>query len=663
MLKAVLLSAIVHLVIVLLIPSVQMLEQPPDEEYVEVETIILDTPPETAEIPSDSAAPADAGRPAIPRQAPIPTELEPLEPEMAATGAETFDWDLAFVGFESRLPDNLQARAPETPPKESTERPASLPLRQAIWPTQAPDKPAPEPEAAAAPELSPQDEETRPAEQRFADLLQSQRVRIPEAQTSPEFDRTRPPDQLQQSDQPITPPDTPERTVPEAIPPQSVERTAVTPETEYEKMPAALVRLPDTPEQQPEPEPDDIIVTAEQTPYTRPTMPPELRPETEDMTAPALPKQRTISTAAAPAEVTPDSASRTYAPDAARPVAPPRFAGLASAKSRAQPQPEAPLPTFPNLSSVIVTQAAEHPEKQRLAQRFEPEQPVENEASAPRRVAAPDSIPLAQQPSEFVARDTDIAPRSATPQPVQTRPELSVDIPPATRQMEAIAEMTRTPKPTVQTAETVIAATERPLPPRDTARPAQRPTLFADLQSPRSSVQERADQHNTGRLRVQQLGSEALAGKREFAVSDDTSDTFAAVQRPGFGMFVRKAPPSPHFEEPELTKQEDDVVEHVEIEQDEAETSAFAIEGPAAGRDVLYKPPNLPDLELDMEVTIRLKFWVLPDGSVGEVVPLQRGDVRLERAAIQYLKGWRFTPVAPEQPIVWGIIPITYKLQ
>ena len=78
---------------------------------------------------------------------------------------------------------------------------------------------------------------------------------------------------------------------------------------------------------------------------------------------------------------------------------------------------------------------------------------------------------------------------------------------------------------------------------------------------------------------------------------------------------------------------------------------------------MISKPANLPRVNIEREVTIRLKFWVLADGTVGEVVPLQRGDVRLERAAIEYLKGWRFTQATPGSPMVWGIIPITYKLQ
>jgi TonB family protein len=110
-----------------------------------------------------------------------------------------------------------------------------------------------------------------------------------------------------------------------------------------------------------------------------------------------------------------------------------------------------------------------------------------------------------------------------------------------------------------------------------------------------------------------------------------------------------------------VTLQEDDALERIVTE--EADSSSFTIEGPASKRVVLYKPTWFPEVNIDVEVDIRLKFWVLPDGSVGEVLPLQRGDVRLERAAIEYLKNWRFTPVSSDRPQVWGIIPIKYKFQ
>ena len=74
------------------------------------------------------------------------------------------------------------------------------------------------------------------------------------------------------------------------------------------------------------------------------------------------------------------------------------------------------------------------------------------------------------------------------------------------------------------------------------------------------------------------------------------------------------------------------------------------------------KPAKLPTVKLDRDVTIRLKFWVLPDGAVGDVVPLQRGDVRLEQAAISYVKGFRFT-ASSGKDAEWGIVSVKYRLR
>lgn len=149
--------------------------------------------------------------------------------------------------------------------------------------------------------------------------------------------------------------------------------------------------------------------------------------------------------------------------------------------------------------------------------------------------------------------------------------------------------------------------------------------------------------------------------KRSFVIGGKTEEQVLAPDRSAIGIVVRKEPVLPQNEN------QDAVLEPEDIERTSPDVnrgaSASAVEGPAAHRKVLYKPRQFPEIQLDTEVNIRLKFWVLPDGSVGEVLPLQRGDIRLERAAIEYLRSWRFTPVAPNQPRVWGIIPITYKLQ
>ena len=130
-----------------------------------------------------------------------------------------------------------------------------------------------------------------------------------------------------------------------------------------------------------------------------------------------------------------------------------------------------------------------------------------------------------------------------------------------------------------------------------------------------------------------------------------------------WGMFARRERPVPDQLPPPKTVQADDVVTRITPQKSDEEPLNLAIEGPASRRQVISRPLRLPKVELDVEVTIRLKFWVLPDGTVGEVIPLQRGDVRLERAAIQYLKSWRFTPLPGGNQNVWGIIPITYTLR
>jgi TonB family protein len=133
------------------------------------------------------------------------------------------------------------------------------------------------------------------------------------------------------------------------------------------------------------------------------------------------------------------------------------------------------------------------------------------------------------------------------------------------------------------------------------------------------------------------------------------------LEGPRFGILTQKETTLPEEElTPDTELYPEESFEQIEQNRKEDIAARLIIEGPAANRQVLFKPRQFPEVELDVEVTIRLKFWVLPDGTVADVVPLQRGDVRLERAAIEYLKNWRFTPVPRDQPQVWGILPITY---
>lgn len=90
----------------------------------------------------------------------------------------------------------------------------------------------------------------------------------------------------------------------------------------------------------------------------------------------------------------------------------------------------------------------------------------------------------------------------------------------------------------------------------------------------------------------------------------------------------------------------------------------IGIKGPASKRKILYKPET-PQVKIEREGEVELKFWVLSDGSVGSVFPLLRGDADLERIAINYMKQWRFSPLdgggsAAEQ---WGTITVKFRLE
>lgn len=88
------------------------------------------------------------------------------------------------------------------------------------------------------------------------------------------------------------------------------------------------------------------------------------------------------------------------------------------------------------------------------------------------------------------------------------------------------------------------------------------------------------------------------------------------------------------------------------------------IKGPAGKRKILYKP-EIPKVKIDREGEVELEFWVLPDGSVGRVFSLLRGDAELERIAINYIKQWRFNPLDEGGPPVeqWGTITVKFRLK
>jgi hypothetical protein len=88
------------------------------------------------------------------------------------------------------------------------------------------------------------------------------------------------------------------------------------------------------------------------------------------------------------------------------------------------------------------------------------------------------------------------------------------------------------------------------------------------------------------------------------------------------------------------------------------------IKGPAADRQVTFQPPP-PNVIVDSESELELRFWILPNGAVGRVVPVKKADPRLEALAINYLRNWRFNPLPSDAPQdeQWGIIPFKFRIR
>lgn len=84
--------------------------------------------------------------------------------------------------------------------------------------------------------------------------------------------------------------------------------------------------------------------------------------------------------------------------------------------------------------------------------------------------------------------------------------------------------------------------------------------------------------------------------------------------------------------------------------------------GGGGNRTVLYKTlPKFPS-GVRTSAHIKMRFTVLPDGTVGKITPLQKADPRLEQAAKEALSKWRFNPLN-EDVVMVGTIPLTFRLR
>lgn len=92
----------------------------------------------------------------------------------------------------------------------------------------------------------------------------------------------------------------------------------------------------------------------------------------------------------------------------------------------------------------------------------------------------------------------------------------------------------------------------------------------------------------------------------------------------------------------------------------------FDIEWGGSGTRKIYSfiLPRYPE-GVKKEIDIKLQFTILPDGTVGTIIPKMKADTRLENAAINSLRQWRFEALSTSQRQLeqTAVIVFPYRLQ
>ncbi len=273
------------------------------------------------------------------------------------------------------------------------------------------------------------------------------------------------------------------------------------------------------------------------------------------------------------------------------------------------------------------------PEKRSVSQTPDHQQPVLPKQQLSEKITmAPPPLPLQVQPPQAIHEYEPIKMRtfSTKPLPQQDQDEPSIQFPLRSPQHE------QSPSALSQNVADSPFSFNKP-PVKDLAKESSAPALT------------RSD-------------TMAFSPKRQFGiVKEKESDTNQ------FGIFAGKK-----FDEPPMKDAVEEARATVQQLPPQPEETELAqnlpaesqIEGPIRGRAIVRRPQP-PQVNVSIEVELRLRFWVLPDGTIGEVIPIKRGDAQLERIAITYLKQWRFEPLAPGVPQekIWGTIPIRFTVQ
>jgi len=94
---------------------------------------------------------------------------------------------------------------------------------------------------------------------------------------------------------------------------------------------------------------------------------------------------------------------------------------------------------------------------------------------------------------------------------------------------------------------------------------------------------------------------------------------------------------------------------------DRSGVNVESIVGPVSGRSVVYWPPR-DKIKISTPGSVRIKFWVQPDGTVARVTFEQKLDANLDDYAARFVRALRFEPLPEGKDYVeWGAITLTFR--
>jgi TonB family protein len=220
---------------------------------------------------------------------------------------------------------------------------------------------------------------------------------------------------------------------------------------------------------------------------------------------------------------------------------------------------------------------------------------------------------------------------------------------------------------------------EEPPPALPTPVPPPKPVLPPNTQALQEAVQTVLTQVRTDRVEVQlperlpplpTLDSQTDSIRLAEAVKESLRHEPRLADSPGLPDLpvrerqfaeARDLPPLPALEPP--VRRETSPTRSATMTSPSPHVTS-SIKGPAAERQVIFQPPA-PSVTVESESEIELRFWILPNGAVGRVVPVKKSDPRLEAIAISYLRHWRFNPLPSDslQDEQWGVIPFKFRIR